>query len=120
MANGEMKENGYDTPTLANPGNSLITLDEFPGPMIHTLTGGGHMGDDLAHENEAPFPESLAEWFIISLCPPAGTVCDPFSGSGTTAKVAHRHGRNAIAIDIRSSQVDLTKRRTKSVQKVLV
>ena len=36
---------------------------------------------------------------------------DPFSGSGTTAAVAIRNGRNAIAFDTRESQVELTKRR---------
>lgn len=69
------------------------------------------MGDRLCHENEAPFPEKLAEHYIRSLCPPGGTVLDPFSGSGTTAKVSQTAGRKAIAIDIRSSQVDLTKKR---------
>jgi len=90
----------YIPPKLANPGN-----------VIRCITGGGNMGDKLAHDNEAPFPEQLAESFIRSFCPPGGIVLDPFSGSGTTAAVALRWGRRAIGIDIRQSQIELCKRR---------
>jgi len=90
------------------------------GNVIKLNVGGGMMGSKLAHENEAPFPEKLAEFFVRSLCPPGGTVLDPFSGSGTTAAVAMAHGRNAIATDVRESQVELTRRRVAQVQGVLV
>lgn len=66
---------------------------------------------DLAHENEAPFPESLVEPFIKCYCPPGGVVLDPFCGSGTTLSVAKRLDRNSIGMDIRESQVLLTLRR---------
>jgi len=97
---GEVVEQHYTPPVLANPGN-----------VISGKVGGGHMGSPLAHENEAPFPEWLAERFILSFCPPGGTVLDPMCGSGTTLAVAQRLGRNAIGIDIRESQVELTRRR---------
>ena len=96
---------GYKPPKLANPGN-----------VIRCKVGGGHMGSKLAHENEAPFPESLVEWFVLSFCPPGGLVFDPFCGSGTTGAVAKRHGRNFVGCDIRESQVELTKRRLNEVQ----
>jgi site-specific DNA-methyltransferase (adenine-specific) len=91
-------------PAIANPGN-----------VIRCVVGGGRMGSLLAHENEAPFPEALAEFFIKSFCPPGGTVLDPFCGSGTTLAVARRLDRNSIGIDVRPSQVDLTKRRLNHV-----
>jgi DNA modification methylase len=69
------------------------------------------MGSRLCHLNEAPFPERLAEFFVRSFCKPGGTVLDPFCGSGTTLAVARRHGRNAIGIDIRKSQIALTRKR---------
>ena len=72
------------------------------------------MGDALAHDNEAPFPEALAEFFIRSFCPPDGFVLDPFMGSGTTIAVALRHGRKAVGIDIRASQVELARKRVMS------
>ena len=80
----------YVPPKLANPGN-----------IVYCVTGGGNIGDELAHENEAPFPEKLAERWVLSYCPPDGVVLDPFCGSGTTGKVALAHGRKFIGIDIR-------------------
>jgi hypothetical protein len=100
LQDGEMKNQSYCPPVLANPGN-----------VIDCTAGGGHMGSALAHDNEAPFPEKLAEFFVRSFCPPGGIVCDPFSGSGTTAAVALRWGRRAVACDLRTSQVTLTRRR---------
>lgn len=91
----------YTPPDIANPGNIVKC-----GPA-----GGGHFGSKLAHENEAPFPEKLAEFFIRSFCPPGGAVLDPFVGSGTVPAVAERFGRSWIGIDIRESQIELTKRR---------
>jgi site-specific DNA-methyltransferase (adenine-specific) len=88
----------YKPPKITNPGN-----------VIHC--SGGHLGSKLAHENEAPFPEKLPEFFIRSFCPPGGIVLDPFSGSGTTAAVAVKNNRKFIAIDIRQSQVDWTRKR---------
>jgi len=90
----------YTPPSKANPGN-----------IIECHGGGGHLGDKLAHENEAPFPEKLAEAFILSFCPPNGTVLDCFCGSGTTLSVAVKNGRAAIGIDIRDSQVTLSNKR---------
>lgn len=90
----------YNPPKKSNPGN-----------VIHCMVGGGHLGSPLAHENEAPFPEALAEFFVRSFCPPGGCVLDPFCGSGTTLAVALRTGRDALGIDVRESQVDLSTRR---------
>jgi hypothetical protein len=107
-ADGSDVEQVYLPPLKANPGN-----------LIQGITvGGGQMGHKLAHENEAPFPVKLAQWFIKSHCPPAGTVLDPFSGSGTTAQAAVELGRNAIGLDIRQSQIDLALRRMASLEPI--
>jgi DNA modification methylase len=78
---------------------------------VRTKVGGGVLGHSLAHENEAPFPEDLAEFFVKSLCPPGGITLDPFSGSGTTASVAARNGRIGLGFDLRASQCALGRRR---------
>jgi site-specific DNA-methyltransferase (cytosine-N4-specific) len=95
----------YRPPERANPGNVIDC----------GAVGGGNMGDKLCHENEAPFPESLAEFFVRSFCRPGGVVCDPFSGSGTTGAVAVRHGRRFLGCDVRESQVELSRRRIAGV-----
>lgn len=97
---------GYVPPKKANPGN-----------VVHCKVGGGLMGSKLAHENEAPFPEALAEFFIRSLCPPGGIVYDPFCGSGTALAVAVRNGRYGVGTDIRQDQVDLTLRRIEETKR---
>jgi hypothetical protein len=94
----------YQPPDLANPGN-----------VIDCVVGGGAMGSKLCHENEAPFPERLAEFFIRSFCPPGGLVCDPFAGSGTTLAVAVKQGRVATGCDLRDSQVKIVKRRISDI-----
>lgn len=99
-ANGSI----YSQPEKANPGN-----------IIHCKVGGGLMGHRLAHENEAPFPLTLAEFFVRSFCPPGGVVCDPFLGSGTTAHAAFEWNRRFIGCDLRPSQVDLATRRMESI-----
>jgi hypothetical protein len=105
---GRVSGRAYEPPERANPGN-----------VIDCLAGGGNMGDALCHENEAPFPESLAEFFVRSFCPPGGVVCDPFAGSGTTGAMAVRWGRQFVGCDLRESQVQLSRRRIAGVQREL-
>lgn len=100
-------DQSYRPPVLANPGN-----------LLRIAVGGGLMGSRLAHDNEAPFPEALPEFFIKSFCPPGGKVLDCFSGSGTTADTAKRLGRQGIACDLRMSQCLLTRRRLNEPPKV--
>jgi hypothetical protein len=88
-------------PDIANPGNMIST----------GAAGGGQLGHPLAHESEAPYPVSLAEFFVRSLCPPGGIVLDPFSGSGTTIEACLKHGRRAIGGDLRLSQCRLGRQR---------
>jgi len=118
----------YLPPVLANPGNVIqesysaeqlgklvMQLIGEQSDMQRHKVGGGVMGHKLAHENEAPFPLKLAEFFIKSFCPPGGVVLDPFCGSGTTLHAALINGRCGIGIDVRESQIELTRRRLDDV-----
>lgn len=49
--------------------------------------------------------------FIAHLCPPGGTVLDPFCGFGSTLVAAHSVGRAGIGIDIDGQRVALTRQR---------
>jgi DNA modification methylase len=104
IKDGTMKKDKhlYVAPEIANPGN-----------VITGNVSNGHLGSPSAHLGEAPFPEWLAERFILSFCPPGGIVLDPFSGTGTTAAVAVKYGRNAVGVDIRESQTKIARKREK-------
>lgn len=95
------KSTVYKHPDIANPGNVIDC----------GAVGGGNMGSPYANENEAPYPEVLCEFFVLSFCKPDGVCLDPFSGSGSTVSVARRNGRRAIGIDLRASQVALGRKR---------
>lgn len=101
---GVRKTAVYYDPEVSNPGN-----------VITGTVGKGHLGWDDAHENEAPYPQWLVEMFVKSFCPPTGIVLDPFCGSGTTLAESLRLGRRAIGIDVRASQIELSKIRTQGL-----
>lgn len=48
----------------------------------------------------ATFPPDLIEPCVLAGSPPGGTVLDPFGGSGTTAGVALKHGRDAVLCEL--------------------
>ncbi len=48
----------------------------------------------------APFPDELVQRCLNIGCQPAGSVLDPFAGSGTTLRVAVESGRPATGIDL--------------------
>jgi len=54
--------------------------------------------DDLYHPTQKPV--ALMKWCLSLKWTPAGTVCDPFLGSGTTAVAAKELGRKFIGIEI--------------------
>ena len=51
-------------------------------------------------KHPAPFPDELARDQILSWSNEGDTVLDPFSGSGTTIKMARETGRRGIGIEI--------------------
>lgn len=63
----------------------------------------------------ATFPPGLIEPCILAGCPAGGTVLDPFGGSGTTAGVAVKHGRNAILCELSPEYAELIPARVASI-----
>jgi DNA modification methylase len=59
----------------------------------------------------AMFPQALIEPMILAGCPKGGIVLDPFMGSGTTALVAQRLGRDFIGCDVNEDYVKLARDR---------
>lgn len=60
-----------------------------------------HMATETRNKNHsAVFPQDLPEWFIKLFTQKGDWVLDPFMGSGTTALIAQKMGRNSIGIEI--------------------
>lgn len=55
----------------------------------------------------APFPDELARRCILATTLPGDVVLDPFSGSGTTERVARQLGRHGIGVDLYAGRPDL-------------
>jgi len=68
-------------------------------------------------QHEAIFPKALARDHILSWSNEGDTVLDPFSGSGTTLKMAKHNGRQGIGIEVNADYCDITAKRLR--QKVL-
>lgn len=65
--------------------------------------------DDNRHP--APYPPKLAAWLIRLVCPPGGTVLDPFCGSASTGVAAIQESRRFIGIDLVEEYAAMSARR---------
>jgi len=63
------------------------------------------------NDHPAPFPEALARDHILSWSNEGDIVLDPFSGSGTTAKMAKHNGRRFIGIEINPEYCEIAEKR---------
>jgi site-specific DNA-methyltransferase (adenine-specific) len=67
--------------------------------------------DSSNGDHPAPFPEALARDHILSWSNEGDTVLDPFSGSGTTAKMAKHNGRQYIGIEVNPEYCEIAEER---------
>ena len=65
-----------------------------------TNSRGFGQSNNEVYQHPATMPEELARGHIISWSNPGDLVLDPFMGSGTTARMAFREGRNYIGFEI--------------------
>ncbi len=71
------------------------------------------------HGHGASTPKRLLRWWVRYICPPGGSVLDPFGGSGTTAVVAAEEGRTATLIEREPAYVEIARKRLAGVQRPL-
>lgn len=97
-----------------------IAETKIKGNIWAYETGSYAVDDKYAFGHSAIFPEKLAEDHILSWSNPGDVVLDPFIGSGTTAKMAIRHHRQFIGVDISPEYCDLARRRIAAVQPTML
>ena len=70
-----------------------------------------HQDRGIETNHPATFPEALARDHILSWSNEGDTVLDPFSGSGTTAKMAKHNGRQYIGIEVNPEYCEIAEER---------
>jgi site-specific DNA-methyltransferase (adenine-specific)/site-specific DNA-methyltransferase (cytosine-N4-specific) len=86
-------------------------------PFNVQATGIGHGQRSAgAHGHPAGTPLAVCERWVKYLCPPGGTVLDPFAGAGTVGAAAVRNGRNYVGIERHAEYCDLARERIAAAQ----
>jgi DNA modification methylase len=93
-------------PTIGHKNTTVA--DEKIAPNIFYYTTGGSK-ETKGHP--ACFPEKLVEDQILTWSIEGELILDPFSGSGTTCKIAMLNKRNFIGIDISDTFCELARKR---------
>ena len=75
--------------------------------------------DEEAWKHPAIFPEKLATDHIKSWSNEGDLVLDPFSGSGTTTKMAKALKRNYIGIDVSEEYCKIAEKRLRAINPLL-
>lgn len=82
-----------------------VKAEKMRRNIFQYTIGGGNTG------HPAVFPEQLAADHILSWSNPGDVVLDPFTGSGTTAKMAAVNDRHFIGFEISEKYCNLAKKR---------
>ena len=69
-----------------------------------------------AHGHSAGTPLKLADWWTRYICPPGGTILDPFVGSGTMGIAAVQNGCNFIGIDKEADYIEIAIKRIREAK----
>lgn len=104
-----------DTDELVDDGKDKKEMSEF-GVRFNIWkipNQRGYSTEDVWVHKEHPaiFPESIPKDHITSWTNPGDLVLDPFSGSGTTAKMAKISKRNYVGIELNEPYYNLSKKR---------
>ena len=97
----------------------LICNPKFVLDGEKSIRNGGdvwHIPNINKNPHPAPFPEELARRAIASTS--AQIIMDPFSGSGTTAVVAKKLGRDYIGFELSPEYVAMSQRRLETLDAI--
>lgn len=110
---GRAARNGWDH--LPSGGGSTPAIARV-SDVVRVNIGRDTKWSEANVQHPAPFPWRLAEWCGKLICPPGGTILDPFSGSASTGVAAIRNGWDYIGIDAVAEYVEMSRRRLDAEQ----
>ena len=103
---------GQNSAFRSRPNNKTVKEEKIKFNVWEYKSGGHHTtSDEIAFEHPAIYPEKLVADHIHSWSNKGDLVYDPFSGSGTTAKMAHIYARDWIGSEISREYVELANKR---------
>lgn len=118
---GAWRDRYHETPTTASARQKTVRRKERPthsgdigAGSYQSIDGGPLLMASVIYArsmhgqaiNETEKPVSLLEPLIQYAMPPAGTVLDPFAGSGSTLVATRNRGGSAVGIEKRESQCE--------------
>lgn len=106
---GGMRQDG-DALSYRNTGGAVAET-KLRGNVWTIACQNGGTTDKEANQHPAIFPEVLASDHIMSWSNLGDTVLDPFTGSGTTGKIALLHGRRFIGIEREPQYFEIARKR---------
>lgn len=81
---------------------------DIPVAFYHTKAG---KSDRAGSRHPTVKPIGLLRHLIRHICPPGGTVLDPFAGSGTTAEAARLEGMSCVLMEAEPEYLDFLRQR---------
>lgn len=110
----EVQEGYGDTGTASR---FFAKCEPTPDELRFMYSAKASKADRCGSKHPCVKPVALMRWLVRMVCPPGGTVLDPFVGSGTTLQAAHEEGFNAIGIECDAKSIADAQRRMDSIGK---
>jgi site-specific DNA-methyltransferase (adenine-specific) len=88
--------------------HGAVLADRNPVCLPGLVSGSQPRGADRVHITQKPVDVMRQ---LVQVCPPAGTVLDPFTGSGATGQAALAEGRGFIGIEMSAHYHQIADRR---------
>ncbi len=109
---GDRPPTGFEVIILAHKGRRMSWTGNFKEPAIYT-----HpvvRGDGRVHKTQKPL--GLLTDILRNVGNPGQTICDPFTGAGTTQVAAKILGMRSVGIEINAKYADYARRRIAAAQ----
>lgn len=96
----------HRTPTGTGHTKALVHATERAATTLVDIGNVSPCSEFYSGDHPAAFDRRLADFFVLSYSAPGDLVCDPFTGSGTVAISAAKHGRDFVGGDLGTRESD--------------